>query len=179
MPIVWRTVHLPNYVFFVFIALGALALLIPAILQFEGSAGPNDSSIPIVEVGQDNETEAKVENVDQALFILKEELDLGMTQDEVLAYFGAGYKEVLSGMEDDNQWRYDIGTIEGYSYEEEYDFADMDGMLNGLVQMHIWLTWDEQWTLKNYSALFVNQLDGRIYEYRKFEDGGEKENPIN
>ncbi|WP_243299459.1 hypothetical protein [Bacillus litorisediminis] len=131
---------------------------------------------------EDNETPEKENgeikyDVATALSVLKEDLRLGMTQDEVSGLFGTDYEEVSSEIDNEHKWRYDIGTRVGYQYSEDYDFADMDGLLNGNVKMQIWVAWDEESKVKSFSSLYVNPEDEKLYEYRVFPDGTVRDIP--
>ncbi|MET3695888.1 hypothetical protein SAMN05877753_102582 [Bacillus oleivorans] len=125
-----------------------------------------------------NENENPDVEVRNALSVLKEEFRLGISQDEVGRLLGTDYAKVLSAMNNEKQWRYDIGTKEGYHYSEQHDFADMDGLQNGDVKMQIWVTWDEESKVKSYSSIYVNPDDGKLYEYRVFPDGTERNMPF-
>lgn len=57
-------------------------------------------------------------------------------------------------------------------------FTDIEGMLNGEIKMHVWITWDEQGKITSISTLYVNPEDGVIYDYSVLPDGQVKEGPI-
>ncbi|MGG1600706.1 hypothetical protein [Paenibacillus naphthalenovorans] len=107
---------------------------------------------------------------------IKQNLKMNMSQDEVKKLLGSSYTEVTNAMEGNKMWRYDIGTKQGYNYQGEMDSIDMDGLINGSVTIQLFVDWSEEKTVNHYSFLYLK--DGKIYEYRVFEDGQVKESIV-
>lgn len=110
---------------------------------------------------------------------IKENTWLNLTQDEVKHKLGSAFSEITSSKEGQLMWRFDIGTIKDYKYEEQYDFADLKGLKNGDIKMQLFISWTVDSRVESISALYLNETDGKIYEYLVFPDGGEREKAIN
>lgn len=130
-----------------------------------GLANDNDSTSQM----DDNETVA----------LTKERMKLGLTKEEVENILGSGYQKIKASDDDSEMWRYDFGTNVNYtSPENEYDFGDVTGIQNGHINAQLFISWTDENTVSDYSVLYLNNGDGRVYDYRVFSDGGEKEQAI-
>ncbi|MDX5475347.1 MAG: hypothetical protein LPK00_07385 [Bacillaceae bacterium] len=107
----------------------------------------------------------------------KEQLYLGMEKEDVLRLLGENYVEVESadGVErNEVLWRYDFVMEDGYVYEEQYDFVDIDGVKSDKMdyQILINLAGDE---VVRYSILYKNS-EGNAVIYTNSVKYGEQEN---
>lgn len=109
-------------------------------------------------------------SANEVLVIIKEELELGMTEEEVTTLLGTNYQEVVAAMDDSHVWRYDVETAEGYQYTAVDDFVDMEGLLQGDIEMQLFITWGEDGKVKTFSSIYQNKTDGNIYNFRVYSD---------
>jgi hypothetical protein len=110
---------------------------------------------------------------------IRENLQLGFPAEKVQELLGGGYSEVTSAMDGEKMWRYDFPREEGYRFEDPYmlDFIDLDGLRSGLMRMQLYVTWTGEDTVACYTV-YSGDGSGKIYEYRVFPDGTEKESGI-
>lgn len=79
-------------------------------------------------------------------------------------------------MEGDSMWRYDIGSKENDKFEKaNEDAVDLDGIKNQQVNLILFVGWTENKKVKYYFIYDKNKDDGKIYEYRMFNNGTVKE----
>lgn len=110
---------------------------------------------------------------------VKEQLKVGMTQEEIVEILGESYTEVSSAKDNTPMWRYDLGATADYSFEGPNDAIDMEALESGDLELILFINWNEEEQVSDWiSAYYVNEADGKIYEFRIFPDGGERENPI-
>lgn len=134
--------------------------------------------IPMLPMSTDLPSESPAA-YEEVLKVLKEDVNIGQSKDEIVDILGNDYTIVLGAETDEKKWRYDIDTINGYTFTEEYDFADMEGLLKGRLKMHIWISWDEENKVNFISALYVHKEGGVVYNYQVFPDGTVREAPLN
>ncbi|MDW7675046.1 MAG: hypothetical protein SCK28_10965 [Bacillota bacterium] len=120
--------------------------------------------------------EASLSNVD----IIKSSLKTGLTKNDILLLFGEKYQEVYSAMDEEKMWRYDFITEDNYQFtnENQLDFADIEGLLTGAVEMQLFIGWTDEELVKDFSLLYSEQKGERIIEYRVFPDGTTREGAI-
>ncbi|OEF95706.1 hypothetical protein [Desulfuribacillus alkaliarsenatis] len=107
------------------------------------------------------------------------ELFIGMTEKDVIKVLGNQYKQVIGAMDNSRLWRFDINTVDGYvSPDDELDTGDIDGLLSGALSIQVFIQWDDTGLVNGFSALYLNEADGRVYSYYKFEDGSVIEQAI-
>ncbi|MFA9557487.1 hypothetical protein ACERII_09295 [Evansella sp. AB-rgal1] len=144
-----------------YLAVGAAILLLVLLVQpsFVSFIGTSEKSL----------------TKEEALIIVKEQLQIGMTEDEVVALFGSTYLEIASAKDDERMWRYDIEPKDGYSYESADDFIDATAMTSGEINMYVFITWGDDNVVSRFGALYLNDEDGRLYHYQVYSDGDETE----
>lgn len=118
-------------------------------------------------------------SANEFLWKVKEELEIGMTESEVIEMMGSDYAEVVSAMDDQVVWRYDVETVTGYNFVASDDFVDMEGLQNGEVKVQLFITWGENSSVEKFSAIYLDENDGNIYDYRVFPDNSVKETILN
>ncbi|MCD8510026.1 MAG: hypothetical protein LRY73_09265 [Bacillus sp. (in: Bacteria)] len=106
----------------------------------------------------------------EMLAVIKEELELGMTEEEVTTLLGTNYQEVVAAMDDSRVWRYDVETAEGYQNTAVDDFVDMEGLMQGDIKMQLFITWGENGKVRTFSSIYQNKTDGNIYNFRVYSD---------
>ena len=109
---------------------------------------------------------------------IKKCIKIEMTKDDVKEILGNDFAIVLSSMDDTEVWRYDFKIAEDYDFHQEFDFADIDGILNKLLLGHFFISWDEEEKVDSFTYLYLNEKDGKIYQFSTFRNGYIKEIPI-
>ncbi|WP_047983496.1 hypothetical protein [Ornithinibacillus californiensis] len=117
-------------------------------------------------------------SVNQVLELLKFEVKIGMSTEEVEVIMGENYHVTNSSYDGSTLWQYDIGTTKEYQTVVDYDFTNLEGMQQGLIKMQVFITWDDSNLVKNWSAVYLNEADNKIYEYILLPNGEIKEQSI-
>lgn len=126
-----------------------------------------------------NDKGSTKQDENETVAMIKEQVKLGLTKEEVEKNLGSDYQKVKASDNDSEMWRYDFGTKDDYkSLGNEYDTGDVKGIQNGNIDVQLFISWTEENTVSNYSVLYLNSGDGRVYNYRVFSDGEEKEQAI-
>jgi hypothetical protein len=111
----------------------------------------------------------------ESVAMIKEQVKLGLTKEEVENNLGSDYQKVKASDDDSEIWRYDFGEKEDYtSPDNEYDTGDIKGIQSGNIEAQLFISWNDEDKVSNYSVLYLNSSDGRVYEYRVFSDGEER-----
>lgn len=120
-----------------------------------------------------NDKGSTKQDENETVAMIKEQVKLGLTKEEVEKSLGSDYQKVKASDDDSEMWRYDFGTKDDYytSPDNEYDTGDVKGIQNGNIDAQLFISWTEENTVSNYSVLYLNSGDGRVYEYRVFPDG--------
>ncbi|HWL23706.1 MAG TPA: hypothetical protein VNR38_08145 [Ureibacillus sp.] len=129
---------------------------------------------PIYPTKNTNETQNV--NVDIGLF--KSKMKIGITMEQVEAILGESYSIKIPSDTGIPSWIYELEKSKGYQFINEFGLADLEGMKQGKIKAHLSVVWDENNLVKEYSALYLNEHDNRIYEFRVFPNGQSKDNPI-
>lgn len=126
-----------------------------------------------------DELENQLRIVEQVTFIMGN-IRLHMTKDEVVESLGKNYAEVSGAAEHigaSKMYRYDLVHEDEYNYASEMDEVDVDGLKNGDVSVILFISWNSQYEINNYTMYYRYQR--RILEYRVFEDGTIRTSYIN
>ncbi|QUH24567.1 hypothetical protein [Serpentinicella alkaliphila] len=109
---------------------------------------------------------------------IKKFIKIEMTKDDVKEILGEDFAVVLSSMDDTEVWRYDFKKSWDYEFHQEYDFADIEGILNNLLYGHFFISWDEEEKVESFTYLYLNEKEGKIYQFSNFQNGYIKDIPI-
>ncbi|MGP4038797.1 hypothetical protein ACTWP4_02635 [Gracilibacillus sp. D59] len=128
---------------------------------------------------QDLTQEQSVNEQDIDIEFIKNELKIGMTEQEVKELLGEPSKTGGDAKNADPLWLYNIRPVKGYYFEgpfenpEIIDALDTEGLKNREVDIILFLSWKEG----KVDYISANYTDGQgdIKEYRLFEDGTIKE----
>ncbi|MEN2768217.1 hypothetical protein [Ornithinibacillus xuwenensis] len=132
------------------------------------------------------DTESNIYLLDEAIFagittnntsvgIAREKIELGLTKSEVENLFWEDYKKGTSDVDNREFWRYDLDTSIGYpSSDDNYENGDIEAIKNGDIQAQVFIYWDEDNQVKNYSAIYLDQDNHHVYAYHLLSDGSEK-----
>lgn len=129
---------------------------------------------PIYPTKNTNETQ----NINGDIELFKSQMKIGTTMEQVRALFGESYYIKIPSDSGIPSWIYELEKLKGYQFINEFGLADLEGMKQGKIKAHLSVVWDENNLVKEYSALYLNEQDNRIYEFRVFPDGQSKDNPI-
>jgi hypothetical protein len=124
-------------------------------------------------------TDSSEFSLTEILSIVKEDLQVGLTEKEIKEILGSAYSEVFSAKDERVVWRYDVETVTDYNFLAADDFADIEGIQNGEVKMQLFITWGEDYTVNSISALYRKETDGKIYNYRVYPDNITEESQLN
>ncbi|GIQ71062.1 hypothetical protein DUZ99_03330 [Xylanibacillus composti] len=102
---------------------------------------------------------------------------IGMTKEEVAALIGDDYAEITMAMDNAEGWRYDIGAVDGYSFDDVLDSVDLEGIKQGDVALQIFIQFDSEGQVNGYSAYQADE-DGSISVYQWLENGELKTDTI-
>ena len=124
----------------------------------------------------ENATEGKTERpqFDDVVAAIKDEMELGLTKDEVRELFGEPNAERTTN-EDIERWRYDFGKEE-YEFESKIMAVDAEGLQNGNMTAQMIVEYGDDDTVDSYIGFYLK--DGQIMQYRVNEEG-ETEEPAN
>jgi hypothetical protein len=107
--------------------------------------------------------------------MIQERFSLGLTKEEVRAIIEIKYASSLA--DGGEFWRYDFG--ENYASPlDDMAGIDTEGLKEGKVQAQLFIDWDDENKAKSYSVFYLNHSDGKVYDYRVFENGLEKHHAI-
>ena len=110
---------------------------------------------------------------------IKTKIKLGLSKEEVKSSLGDDITAIKNSMDDSEMWRYDIEAKENYtSPDDEYDMGDIEGLKNGELKIQLFIQWNSKDTVEWYSALYLNESDGKVYDYRVMSNGEAKEKAI-
>ncbi|ENH95768.1 hypothetical protein J416_14273 [Gracilibacillus halophilus YIM-C55.5] len=131
---------------------------------------------------QQTEHSTQEQSVDEQeidIEFIKNELKIGMTEQEVKSLLGEPSKTGSDAKNADPLWLYNIRPAKGYYFEgpfenpEIIDAVDTEGLKNREVDIILFLSWKEG-EVDYISANYTND-NGDVKGYRLFEDGTIKE----
>src|SRR5690625_4701520 len=128
-------------------------------------------------------TEQPNVGVEEMTSLIQNERIIGMSQDELTTKLGSDYTEVIAAKDTevtstiDEKWRYDINPASNYEFDEVYDFADIEGLTNGEVEMQIFITWDNNYRLHSVNALYKDSSN-KLMIIEKLPDGTFRIEPL-
>ncbi|UOQ95139.1 hypothetical protein MUO14_09540 [Halobacillus shinanisalinarum] len=135
--------------------------------------------------GFDNAVEASSSSTEKVvkakvdLETIKYELEVDQTKKEVIEVLGEDKSVVINMMDGSLTWRYDINTVKEYSFENEYDIVDIEGIQSGDIGLQVFIGWNQESnTINRITAYYLNNKDKRVYEYRVYPDESIKVIPI-
>ncbi|RSK27657.1 hypothetical protein EJF36_12650 [Bacillus sp. HMF5848] len=150
-------------------------LLLLLLVSFTGCS--TESTLEQVSHEDNNKLQSEVLEADNDDLVktVQEKMQLNLTKENVTDLLGNQYQKIKSSYDDSDMWRYDIGTKEGYqSPDDEYDTGDIQGLQNGSIQAQLFISWNEENRVRNYSIIYYDSNDSKVYDYRVFSDGGER-----
>lgn len=122
--------------------------------------------------------EGEKDKAEEKLHVLqkiKNELSLDLNESEVKSILGDKYTEVTT--KSDVVWRFDFGAQEEYSYSDSNASADLDGILNGDLDVQLFVSIDDG-EVEAISAVYLTEEDNDLLEYKILPDGEIQEKPI-
>ncbi len=112
---------------------------------------------------------------------IKENLEVGMEKEDIKGIFGDDYATVTCHKFGNEVWRYDYSEESSYSFVTGVNDVDVDALEKGILSGQLFLGWTGAGALQNYSFLYYNEADGRVYHYAVYPGVGRviiKEEPI-
>jgi hypothetical protein len=133
---------------------------------------------------QETNSKSKNKPTEITAAYIKENLNIGMLNEELTTLIGSPNAKGVTAMDGLESWRYDFIQTEDYQFEEfpEYkemgivDTVDMEGLLNGDLQMQLFLNWKDG--VISHIVLY-EKVNNSINEYRAFQNGEIREMTIN
>lgn len=112
---------------------------------------------------------------------IKENIKIGMTEQELLSLLGAPFNKGISAKDAEPVWLYNIGSSKGYYFEEQellkdqgvLDTVDIEGIKNKEIEMVVFVTWDNK-KVSRVSHTYIRE-DGKVVTHYLFKDGHTKE----
>ncbi|MBO8173081.1 MAG: hypothetical protein H0Z33_14470 [Bacillaceae bacterium] len=125
-------------------------------------------------VGEDGPPDRADQVLIDAAFV-KEYLKRGDTTEKVQQLLGHDYIKVQSALDGRNMWRYDFPAYPGYHFEAvgNMDDVDVEGLRTGKMRMQLFISWDEQDQVYDYSVFYRDE-DGSVKGYYRLSTGEEK-----
>ncbi|WP_163580519.1 hypothetical protein [Gracilibacillus saliphilus] len=128
---------------------------------------------------KDATKEQSVDEQEIDIEFIKNELKIGMIEQEVKELIGEPFKKGYDAKNAEPTWLYNIRPIKGYYFEQPFenedivDAIDEEGLKNGEVEIILFITWEED-KVSYVNASYTNDK-GQIKKYRLFEDRTVKE----
>lgn len=111
------------------------------------------------------ESPKEIESISNQEFLtmIKQEINIGMNPLQVENLLGTYYQVVPGSPNENNIWRYDFGKNDSYTPDKLSD-VDQKGLLNGDIQVQLFIQWDNDSKISAYSVYHTNE-DG-ILSYK-------------
>jgi len=139
------------------------------------------------DTGKENEQTSQSINLVNAL----KTIDIGMTKEQVVKIMGTNYKETSYMFEGEGGYSlmtpvprinldYSTGAlVEDYVFENEVeDAVDIEGIHQKQRGDIIIIRLTDEEKVEQVMALYLNEEEGKVYEYYKFENGYVKDHVI-
>lgn len=119
--------------------------------------------VPIVE----DDEEVKVFTDKEVAMGTIRSIPIGATKDNVIHALGKPNVETTSVGSGKPIWRYDIGLKYEYTEDQKpiYDEVDLFGLRSGHMDIICFVEWDEDETVFQINAYYVNDEEDEIYEF--------------
>lgn len=122
-------------------------------------------------------SEQQINTAHKSSELILSNLKVGMSEDEVKELLGEYYVTGESMVSFDGVpiWRYEIEKSGDYTYAVEgpthYEFLAFEKMIQGNIQMILFIHWNEQHLVKQFSANYYDERTANIYDVRVLADG--------
>jgi hypothetical protein len=110
--------------------------------------------------------------------IVKQKVAIGLSDKQVKSILGPKYVQVTSALDGSNMWRYDVGAMKDYQFDNFMDEVDISALKGGTLNMQVFISWSDQGVVEHIAAYYVNGNDNLLHEYMKFPTGETKDNAI-
>lgn len=131
-----------------------------------------------IEASQNHQEVITEETKYKNLFL--QQLELGMTEEEIRNLFGTQFTLVENTMEGNETWRFDLGTSSDYEFQDQgIDQVDIEGLKSGRVKSQIFIDWDDQGLLQSAALYLVDSMKMELHEYHLLPDGTREETKNN
>ena len=104
-------------------------------------------------------------NIDHEVQAIKDALYIGADKADVFQFLKVPPQQVYAAYGGEIMWRFDIGTVENYTFNTNNDTLDLDGLGDGLVSIVVFARFDEHDELFRYT-IYYRTTRGDIMEYR-------------
>jgi hypothetical protein len=118
------------------------------------------------------------ENIMIDIELLKTQIKIGMTMEDVKNLLGNHYKTTVDVDSGKLIWNYNFGKEPDKDKDDFIDYDEFEKMLQGEFQAEIGILWDVNNSVSSLYGIYKNDNENKIYEYRVFPDGQSKDNPI-
>ena len=118
------------------------------------------------------------ENIMIDIELVKTQIKLGMTMEEVKNLLGHHYKTIVDVYTGRFTWDYNFGTEPN---KDEYGIDYPQGfeeMLQGNFHAEVSILWDINNLVSSLYVMYKNENENKIYEYVLFADGQSKDEPL-
>ena len=112
-------------------------------------------------------------------------LEIGMSEEEVKQILGNYYSKgetTISYENGESIRRYEIEKVDEYKYEVEGEvsknYLEFEAMNNENIKMVVLIHWDTKNLVKQYSAIYKDVTDSKIYHNRVLQNGTLLKEPI-
>jgi len=120
---------------------------------------------------QEDENQITEEERIRNLFL--DELKIDMSESEVRGLFGTNFSFIENSLSMDGKetWRYDLGTQQGYEFDDQgIDQVDMEGLKKGDIQQQLFIDWSSDGKVVSAALYMRSEAENGYYEYELFPD---------
>ena len=121
--------------------------------------------------------DVNTDNLFVDLNVVKTQLEIGMTMDEVIKQLGDHFEVGVDAYNGTLAWTYNFGEEPDKSNDgflEDYEFEEM---LKGKFQAQFHVYWDQNNLFRSIYGIYLNKEENRIYEFG-FTEEASKDQPI-
>ena len=118
------------------------------------------------------------DNITIDLEVVKTQLKVGMTMDEVIKILGTHFKTGVYEYNGTLLWNYTYGESPDKNKDGLIEVEEFEEILKGKFQAQFSIQWDENNLFSSIYGIYINEKENRLYEYGLFTDGQIKDNAI-
>ena len=118
------------------------------------------------------------DNITIDLEVVKTQLKVGMTMNEVIKILGTHFKTGVDAFNGTIIWNYNYGESPDKNKDGLIEVEEFEEILKGKFHAQFSIQWDENNLFSSIYGIYINEKENRLYEYGLFTDGQIKDNAI-